>query len=179
MVRCHSVTVLWRCLFLNKVLCMQSEQVRADSFQPLFFNICLSIRKKLTRPTGKSWRPLLRRLTLLLRTLTSGGYCWLFILFSLTSYCFGWLASFPGASPRPWKTLGRGACPAAGGRQPRELSARLPVSQPISVQDTAWSVPDIRDHCFQFFSTYVVFALWKKPCSHATLSHLHAYTQHH
>ena len=32
------------CLFLNKV----------DSFQPLFFNICLSIRKKLTRSTGKS-----------------------------------------------------------------------------------------------------------------------------
>jgi len=33
-----------QCLFLNTV----------DSFQPLFFNICLSIRKKLTRSTGKS-----------------------------------------------------------------------------------------------------------------------------
>ena len=58
------------CLFLNMV----------DSFHPLFFNICLSIRKKLTRPTGRSWRPSLSWLTLLLRTLTSYGYCWLFWL---------------------------------------------------------------------------------------------------
>jgi len=70
LLHCYNVTI---CLFLNTV----------DSFQALFFNICLSILKRLTLAPGDSCLLSLRWLTLFLRTLTSYGYCLLFICFCL------------------------------------------------------------------------------------------------
>ena len=52
------LNVLMQCLFLNTV----------DSFQALFFNICLSILKRLTLAPGDSCLLSLRWLTLFLRT---------------------------------------------------------------------------------------------------------------